>query len=137
MLAPLVRGRSAVRAAPWPAPCLTLCARPAVAAVIALASSSASDGQLFLPLLAVPPALAGIGAATPRRPPLFRAVMLKTAIAAAAFTTTAAQAAQRAVLRPLPRQVGPLDLGVVYRAAAAEARPRGDLYPPPRTQFTS
>ena len=172
MLAPLVRGRSAVRAAPWPARWLTLCALPAVAAVIALASSSASDGQLFLPLLAVPPALAGIGAATPRRPLAYGAVMMLIAIAAAPFTTTVevpavttvsilvvtlisasggarggpenqrladvtsvAEAAQRALLRPLPRQVGPLELGVVYLAAAAEARVGGDLYEVTRTQF--
>ena len=172
MLAPLARGRSAVRAAPWPARWLTLCALPAVAAVIALASSSASDGQLFLPLLAVPPALAGIGAATPRRPLAYGAVLMLTAIAAAPFTTTAevpvvttvsilvvtlisasggargghenqrladvtsvAEAAQRALLRPLPRQVGPLELGVVYLAAAAEARVGGDLYEVTRTQF--
>jgi hypothetical protein len=172
MLAPLARGRSAVRATPWPARWLTLCALPAVAAVIALASSSASDGQLFLPLLAVPPALAGIGAATPRRPLAYGAVMMLIAIAAAPFTTTAevpavttvsilvvtlisasggargghenqrladvtsvAEAAQRALLRPLPRQVGPLELGVVYLAAAAEARVGGDLYEVTRTQF--
>src|ERR1700722_1009512 len=172
MLAPLARGRSAVRAAPWPARWLTLCALPAVAALIALATSSAADGQLFLPLLAVPPALAGIGAATPRRPLAYGAVMMLTAIAAAPFTTTAevpvvttvsilvvtlisasgsarggqenqrladvtsvAEAAQRALLRPLPRQVGPLELGVVYLAAAAEARVGGDLYEVTRTQF--
>jgi hypothetical protein len=172
MLAPLARGRSAVRAAPWPARWLTLCALPAVVALIALASSSAADGQLFLPLLAVPPALAGIGAATPRRPLAYGAVMMLIAIAAAPFTTTAevpvvttvsillvtlisasggarggqenqrladvtsvAEAAQRALLRPLPRQVGPLELGVVYLAAAAEARVGGDLYEVTRTQF--
>ena len=172
MLAPLARGRSAVRAAPWPARWLTLCALPAVAALIALAASSAWDGELLLPLLAVPPALAGIGAATPRRPLAYGAVMLLAAIAAAPFTTTAevpavttvsilvvtlisalgsarggqenqrladvtsvAEAAQRALLRPLPRQVGPLELGVVYLAAAAEARVGGDLYEVTRTQF--
>jgi serine phosphatase RsbU (regulator of sigma subunit) len=172
MLAPLARGRSAVRAAPWPARWLTLCALPAVAALIALAATSAWDGQLFLPLLAVPPALAGIGAATPRRPLAYGAVMMLAAIAAAPFTTTAevpaittvsilvvtlisasgsarggqenqrladvtsvAEAAQRALLRPLPRQVGPLELGVVYLAAAAEAQVGGDLYEVTRTQF--
>ena len=172
MLAPLTRGRSAVRAAPWAARWLTLCALPAVAALIALATSSAWDGQLLLPLLAVPPALAGIGAASPRRPLAYGAVMLLAAIAAAPFTTTAevpavttvsilvvtlisasgsarggqenqrladvtsvAEAAQRALLRPLPRQVGPLELGVVYLAAAAEARVGGDLYEVTRTQF--
>jgi Stage II sporulation protein E (SpoIIE) len=172
MLAPLARGRSAVRAAPWRARWLALCALPAVAALIALATSSAWDGQLLLPLLAVPPALAGIGAATPRLPLAYGAVMLLAAIAAAPFTTTAevpavtavsilvvtlisasggarggqenqrladvtsvAEAAQRALLRPLPRQVGPLELGVVYLAAAAEARVGGDLYEVTRTQF--
>jgi hypothetical protein len=172
MLAPLARGRSAVRAAPWPARWLTLCALPALAALIALAAGSAWDGELLLPLLAVPPALAGIGAATPRRPLAYGAVMLLAAIAAAPFTTTAevpavttvsilvvtlisafgsarggqenqrladvtsvAEAAQRALLRPLPRQVGPLELGVVYLAAAAEARVGGDLYEVTRTQF--
>ena len=172
MLAPLARGRSAVRAAPWPARWLTLCALPALAALTALATTSAGDGQLLLPLLAVPPALADIGAATPRRPLAYGAVMLLAAIAAAPFTTTAevpavttvsilvvtlisasggaragqenqrladvtsvAEAAQRALLRPLPRQVGPLELGVVYLAAAAEARVGGDLYEVTRTQF--
>ncbi|MGH3068297.1 MAG: PP2C family protein-serine/threonine phosphatase [Streptosporangiaceae bacterium] len=172
MLAPLARGRSAVLAAPWPARWLTVCALPALAALIALATSSAWDGQLLLPLLAVPPALAGIGAATPRRPLAYGAVMLLAAIAAAPFTTTAevpavttvsilvvtlisasggsrggqenqrladvtsvAEAAQRALLRPLPLQVGPLELGVVYLAAAAEARVGGDLYEVTRTQF--
>jgi hypothetical protein len=172
MLAPLARSRSAVRAAPWPARWLAVCAVPALAALIALATSSAVDGQLFLPLLAVPPALAGIGAATPRRPLAYGGVMLLVAIATAPFTTTAevpavtavsivvvtlisafggargghenrrladvtsvAEAAQRALLRPLPRQVGPLELGVVYLAAAAEARVGGDLYEVTRTQF--
>ena len=39
-----------------------------------------------------------------------------------------AEAAQRAVLRPLPTQLGPLELGVVYIAAAADAKVGGDLY---------
>ena len=177
MLAPLERGRSAARAVPWPAAWITrywpaLCALPAVAALIVLAASSAPDAQLLLPLLAVPPALAGIGAATPRRPLAYGAVMLVVAIVTAPFTTTpelpaataaavlvvtvlsasggarggqrdrrladvtsVAEAAQRALLRPLPRQVGPLELGVVYLAAAAEARVGGDLYEVTRTQF--
>jgi Stage II sporulation protein E (SpoIIE) len=197
MPALLARGRSTVRAAPWPArllaprrlaprwlaprwlalcrlgPCwLALCALPAVAALIALATSGAQDGQLLLPLLAVPPALAGIGAETPRRPLAYGAVMLLAALVTAPFTTTpelpaattvavlvvtvisasggarggpqdqrladvtsVAEAAQRALLRPLPRQVGPLELDVVYLAAAAEARVGGDLYEVTRTQF--
>jgi serine phosphatase RsbU (regulator of sigma subunit) len=133
------------------------------------------------PLLAVPPALAGIGAATIRRPLAYGAaavvaaaiidVVLKGGItvttgahqlplatAGAVAITTAlsiigakvgdgkatvdqqqqdqqfanvssvAEAAQRAVLRQLPEQLGPLRLGVVYLAAAAEARVGGDLY---------
>jgi hypothetical protein len=192
MLVPPARGRSAVRAATWPGRWLTLrwlppgwlapqwlascwlalCALPAVAALITLAVGSAWNGQLLLPLLAVPPALAGIGASTPRRPLAYGAVMLLVAIATAPFTTTpelpaatavsvlvvtvlsasggargvqqnqrladvtsVAEAAQRALLRPLPRQVGPLELGVVYLAAAAEARVGGDLYEVTRTQF--
>jgi serine phosphatase RsbU (regulator of sigma subunit) len=183
MLAPLARGRSAVRAIPlparWPARSwlalcwLALCALPAVAALIALAAGSATDGQLLLPLLAVPPALAGIAAPTARRPLAYGAVMLLAAIATAPFTTTpelpaattvavlavtvisvsggarggqrqsqrladvtsVAEAAQRALLRPLPGRVGPLELGVVYLAAAAEARVGGDLYEVTRTQF--
>jgi serine phosphatase RsbU (regulator of sigma subunit) len=137
-----------------------------------LAASGAPDRQLLLPLLAVPPALAGIGAATPRRPLAYGALMLLAAIVTAPFTTTpelpaattvavlvvtalsasggarggaqdqrladvtsVAEAAQRALLRPLPRQVGPLELGVAYLAAAAEARVGGDLYEVTRTQF--
>jgi serine phosphatase RsbU (regulator of sigma subunit) len=133
------------------------------------------------PLLAVPPALAGIGASTIRRPLAYGAVavvaaviidvVLKggitvtsgahqlplAAVGAIAVTTvvglvgtrigddratvdheqqeqqfanvsSVAEAAQRAVLRPLPEQLGPLRLGVVYLAAAAEARVGGDLY---------
>src|ERR1700742_738668 len=89
MLAPLARGRSAVRASSWPARWLTLCALPAVATLIALATTSAWDGQFFLPLLAVPPALAGSCAATPRGPLAYSAVMLLGAIAVAPLTTTA------------------------------------------------
>jgi hypothetical protein len=93
MLAPPERGRSAVRAVPWPTGWLTrywlaLCGLPAAAALIVLAATSAPDAQLLLPLLAVPPALAGIGAATPRRPLAYGAVMLLAAIVTAPFTTT-------------------------------------------------
>jgi serine phosphatase RsbU (regulator of sigma subunit) len=42
---------------------------------------------------------------------------------------------QRALLPPLPRRVGPLELEAVYLAAAAEARVGGDLYEVARTQF--
>jgi hypothetical protein len=122
---------------------------------------------MLAPLLAVPPALAGIGAATVRRPLGYGAVSLLAAIAIAAkptehagwlpgatiFTvgvitvvatagtavsirqeqriaevTSVAEAAQRAVLRPLPPRLGPIGLDVVYVAAAAEAKVGGDLY---------
>jgi serine phosphatase RsbU (regulator of sigma subunit) len=45
-----------------------------------------------------------------------------------ADVTSIAEATQRAVLRQLPETVGPLTIGVVYLAAAAEARVGGDLY---------
>jgi serine phosphatase RsbU (regulator of sigma subunit) len=133
------------------------------------------------PLLAVVPALAGIGAASIRRPLAYGAVaviagividalvkggitvtdsthalplaaigsvVLVTAISMRgsvvgarrkdtqqeqqdqqfADVTSVAEAAQRAVLRQLPETVGPLTIGVVYLAAAAEARVGGDLY---------
>ncbi|MEU6411145.1 PP2C family protein-serine/threonine phosphatase [Microbispora sp. NPDC046933] len=40
---------------------------------------------------------------------------------------------QRVLLRPLPRQVGPLRIASMYLAAAAEARIGGDLYAAART----
>ncbi len=49
--------------------------------------------------------------------------------------TSVAEAAQRAVLRQLPETVGPLAIGVVYLAAAAEARVGGDLYEVAATEF--
>lgn len=154
-----------------PAWWLALCGVPAVAALAGLALRGLWNGQMLLALLAVPPALAGIGAAGPRRPVACGAVMLLAAIVVVPFTaaslsaavavsvlavtaisvagavrsgqgnqkladvTSVAEAAQRALLRPLPSQVGPLQLGVVYLAAAAEARVGGDLYEVVRTQF--
>ncbi|MDH6114895.1 serine phosphatase RsbU (regulator of sigma subunit) [Kitasatospora sp. MAP12-15] len=41
---------------------------------------------------------------------------------------TVSEAAQRALLRPVPARIGPLSLAVRYEAAAAEARIGGDLY---------
>ncbi|WP_220503863.1 PP2C family protein-serine/threonine phosphatase [Microbispora sp. H13382] len=41
--------------------------------------------------------------------------------------------AQRVLLRPLPRRVGPLRIASIYLAAAAEARIGGDLYAAART----
>ncbi|UGQ14395.1 serine/threonine-protein phosphatase [Yinghuangia sp. ASG 101] len=39
-----------------------------------------------------------------------------------------AEAVQQALLSPVPRRIGPVRVGVRYRAAAAEARIGGDLY---------
>ncbi len=123
--------------------------------------------RMLAPLLAVPPALAGIGADTVRRPLAYGAVSLVAAVAVVldsaeyarwlsvatmvtvivitvvatvgtaisvrqerriADVTSVAEAAQRALLRPLPARLGSLDFGVVYLAAAAEAKVGGDLY---------
>jgi serine phosphatase RsbU (regulator of sigma subunit) len=169
MMRSLARRGSAGRLRPvwW----LALCGVPAVGALAGLGVSGLGNGRL-LPLLAVPPALAGIGAASPRRPMAYGALMLLAAAVVAPFTatlpvsiavvvsvlvvtavsaagaarsgkenrkladvTSVAEAAQRALLRPLPGQVGPLQLWVVYLAAAAEARVGGDLYEVARTQF--
>jgi serine phosphatase RsbU (regulator of sigma subunit) len=171
MLRPWTWVRAAARPGSWSPRWLALCGIPAVAALATLGVSGFRSGQL-LPLLAAPPALAGIGAATPRRPVTYGAVMLLAALAVLPFAatprlpaaaaisvlvvttisaigaarrrpetqkladvTSVAEAAQRALLRPLPGQVGPLELGVVYLAAAAEARVGGDLYEVARTQF--
>jgi hypothetical protein len=130
---------------------------------------------LLVPLLAVPPALAGIGASTVARPLGYGAVSLLVAIVVAltasgdthdvpvativtvivvtalsaagtALSSTSntqqianvisvAETAQRAVLRPLPGQLGPVELGVVYLAAAAEAKVGGDLYDVTTTEY--
>ena len=123
------------------------------------------------PLLAVPPALAGIGAATPKRPlgygavsivaaaivlgvahdalavAALLAVAVVTALSAVATVVAApssqmmenvisvAETAQRALLRPLPERLGPLSLGVVYIAAAADAKVGGDLYDVTTTEY--
>ena len=52
-----------------------------------------------------------------------------------ADVTSVADVVQRALLPPLPGRVGPLELQVVYLAAAAEARVGGDLYEVARTPF--
>jgi serine phosphatase RsbU (regulator of sigma subunit) len=137
---------------------------------------------LLEPLLAVPPALAAVGARAPRRPLAYGgaalvaalivaitatgatrglpaativAVIVVTAVSAVggalsrtsqattattqqqhlANVVSVAEAAQRAVLRPLPEHVGPLELGVVYLAAAADAQVGGDLYDVAKTPF--
>lgn len=170
------------RSSRWAAGWLELVTLAAAAATAAVCLTHAWASPLELtPLLAVPPALAGIGASTIRRPLAYGvtaviaagvidallsggitattgAHLLPLAAAGAVAVTTAvavtgvkaghgktsvdqeqqeqqianvisvAEAAQRAVLRPLPEQLGPLKLGVVYLAAAAEARVGGDLY---------
>ncbi|MEV5705248.1 PP2C family protein-serine/threonine phosphatase [Actinoallomurus sp. NPDC052274] len=45
-----------------------------------------------------------------------------------ATVRTVAEAAQRVLLRPVPRSAGPLRIAVNYTSAAAEARIGGDLY---------
>jgi hypothetical protein len=167
---------------PWKARWLELMtlAAAAAAAIVCLTNVWPSPLELVL-LLAVPPALAGIGAGLVWRPLAYGAAALAAAVivdavltggitvtagahelplaaAGAVVVTTifsaagviagarkptvsqeqqdlqfanvssVAEAAQRAVLRPLPEQLGPLRLGVVYLAAAAEARVGGDLY---------
>jgi len=134
------------------------------------------------PVLAIPVALAGIGARSARLPLAYGAVMLAVtvvlapfargaplqiaapaSVAAAAVLSAAgvvltgpgrreragitpaeqklanvisvADVVQRALLPPLPRRVGPLELEVVYLAAAAEARVGGDLYEVALTRF--
>ena len=169
-------------ASPWRARWLELATLLAAAAAVAVCLAHVWPSPLELVLLlAVPPALAGIGASTVRRPLAYGAAALAAAVvidavlkggitvtegahqlplAAAgavvvatvlsvtgvivadrkptvsqeqqdlqfANVSSVAEAAQRAVLRPLPEQLGPLKLGVVYLAAAAEARVGGDLY---------
>jgi serine phosphatase RsbU (regulator of sigma subunit) len=134
-----------------------------IVVIVCLTHAWPEPRQLEL-LLAVPPALAGIGAADIKRPLAYGAASIVAAViilaithdalAAATLITTVvvtmlaamatsrtvpgtqrianvisvAEAAQRAVLRPLPEQLGPLELGVVYLAAAADAKVGGDLY---------
>jgi serine phosphatase RsbU (regulator of sigma subunit) len=160
---------------PWSRWWTVLCGVPALVVVVIVCLGHVWPGPLLLePLLAVPPALAGIGARSARQPLIWGGISMLTAIAGAvisplttqwlpfatiitvavvtlisalgavrnargsqklAAVTSVAEAAQRALLRPLPRQVGPLELGVVYLAAAAEARVGGDLYEVTRSPF--
>jgi serine phosphatase RsbU (regulator of sigma subunit) len=158
----------AAQGARWRTWWLELSSAAVVAAVLIICTGHIWTAPLLLgPLLAVPPALAGIGAATVRRPLAYGAVCLIAAVIIALTATgqshglpeativavavvtavsalgtavsmekeqqianvvSVAEAAQRAVLRPPPRQLGPLELGVVYLAAAADAKVGGDLY---------
>ena len=152
----------------WKGRWLELSSAAVVAVVLVICTGNIWTAPLLLgPLLAVPPALAGIGAGTIRRPLVYGAISLGAAIIIALMATSqshalpeativtvivvtgiavfgttlsarkdqqianvisVAEAAQRAVLRPLPHQLGPLELGVVYLAAAADAKVGGDLY---------
>ena len=162
------QGNDSPGAARWQARWLELSSAVVVAVVLIICTGHVWTAPLLLgPLLAVPPALAGIGATSIRRPLIYGAVSLVAAViialaatgsshalpeativtviivtGVAVFGTTlsarknqqianvksVAEAAQRAVLRPLPQQLGPLELGVVYLAAAADAKVGGDLY---------
>ena len=183
------REPAAVAAAPTPRPGGRWRARWLELAVVVAAAVTAAvcltkvwpSPLVLTPLLAIPPALAGIWAATVWRPlaygfvalaaaavvdavlrggitvttgahlvPLATAgaVLVATALSLAGRTlgdpgitvdqaqqelqianvASVAEAVQRAVLSPLPEQLGPLKLSVVYLAAAAEARVGGDLY---------
>ena len=152
----------------WKLRWLELSSATVVAVVLIICTGHIWAAPLLLgPILAVPPALAGIGAATIRRPLAYGAISLGAAVIIAITATgqshalpeativtvivvtgisvfgtslsarkdqqianviSVAEAAQRAVLRPLPHQLGPLELGVVYLAAAADAKVGGDLY---------
>lgn len=157
----------------WRAWWLELSSAVIVTVVLIICAGQIWTSPLLLgPLLAVPPALAGIGAATIKRPLAYGAISLLAAFIVALTATgdthwlpvativtvvavtcvatigtaiseqkeqqianfiSVAEAAQRAVLRPLPAQMGPLELGVVYLAAAADAKVGGDLYDVART----
>src|ERR1051326_8796417 len=177
----ILRPQGPSRHARWPDWWLELTSAAVIVAVAIICVVHAWAAPLLLaPLLAVPPALAGIGVATPRRPLAYGAAALVAAIIVAITATGAtrglpaativavivvtaasvarraltrtsqpsptqqqhlanvvsvAEAAQRAVLRPLPEHVGPLELGVVYLAAAADAQVGGDLYDVAKTPF--
>jgi Stage II sporulation protein E (SpoIIE) len=159
--------RAVSRRAPWQSLWLELSSLVIIAFVLISCFRHTWDVPMLVPLLAVPPALAGIGAASVRRPLGYGAVSLLavvlvefdvaadvrwlpvatmitvvviTAVAATgteisvrqerliAEVSSVAEAAQRALLRPLPARLGPLSFGVVYLAAAAEAKVGGDLY---------
>ncbi|HEY5988525.1 MAG TPA: hypothetical protein VIV12_19415, partial [Streptosporangiaceae bacterium] len=93
MVRPLVPERSVGGPGSWSAWWLALCGVPAVAVLAALGLG----GEVLLSLLAVPPALAGIGAATPRRPLAYGAVMLLVTVAVVPFIATVQSLAAVAV----------------------------------------
>ena len=169
------QGNDSPVAARWQQRWLELSSAVVVAVVLIICTGQIWTAPLLLgPLLAVPPALAGIGAATIRRPLVYGVISLVAAVIVALVATgsshalpeativtviivtgvsvfgttlsarkdqqianviSVAEAAQRAVLRPLPEQLGPLELGVVYLAAAADAKVGGDLYDVSTTSY--
>jgi hypothetical protein len=179
---PRAKATSKERRRAWRARWLevTVVAAAIAAAAVCLAGVWTAPLELA-PLLAVPPALAGVGATSVTRPLAYGAAALIVGVIVDALlkggitvtngshqlalaaigavvivtllslvgtkvgaehkttqqaqqalqfvnVTSVAEAAQRAVLRQLPDTVGPLNVGVVYLAAAAEARVGGDLY---------
>ncbi len=81
-----LRGQVAGTPAPMPGWWLAVCGTAAIVVVAAAALSFLGQGGLVLgPLLAIPAALAGIGAPTPRRPLAYGTVMLLTAAVLAPF----------------------------------------------------
>ncbi|MFF7950665.1 PP2C family protein-serine/threonine phosphatase [Streptomyces griseorubiginosus] len=136
-----------------------------IVSVVVLAAVLCGAGTIWLPLLAVGPALAAttggprgvlrvgllaavLGAAlgTRNRVPgheltavlsALVAVTLASSLASAlrarrervlAAVRSVAEAAQHALLKPVPATVGPFQVAVRYSAAAAEARIGGDFY---------
>lgn len=119
---------------------------PILAAVPVLAAAGARSARV--PLVAGALAAAGVGLLALGNQDVSAAVHLEAVAAVAAVTLasaasvvltktreqelqqvrTVAEAAQRALLRPVPDRIGRMRVAVRYLAAAAEARIGGDLY---------
>ncbi|MEI7032742.1 PP2C family protein-serine/threonine phosphatase [Streptomyces pratensis] len=78
------------------------------------------DGRRGFTALASVAGVTGVGLAA--------SVMRSRREAELASVRSIAEVAQRVLLRPVPRTVGPLDVAVSYTSAVAEARIGGDLY---------